>query len=170
MKKLLPILLLTLFLASCGSSKKSTTYKKKTRTTKTVKTTSSTAGTAGKIIKYAKTFEGTRYKFGGTTKKGMDCSGLVYTSFAKENITLPRISRDMAEQGSRVSLLKVEEGDLVFFQTNKSKNVINHVGLVVYNKSGVLKFIHSTTSRGVIISDISEAYWNDAFVQARRIL
>lgn len=169
MKKLLPLLLLTIFLASCGSSKRSTTNKK-TRTSRTIKSNSDPNSTAGKIIKYAKTFEGTRYKFGGTTKKGMDCSGLIYTSFAKEGIALPRISRDMAKQGNRISLLKVKEGDLVFFQTNKSKNVINHVGLVVYNKSGVLKFIHATTSRGVIISDISENYWNRSFVQARRII
>lgn len=169
MKKLLPLLLLTLFLASCGSSKRSTTYKK-TRTSKNVKTTSSTNGAVLEIIKHAKTFEGTKYKYGGTTKKGMDCSGLVYTSFAKENIALPRVSRDMAKRGKRVSLLKAQEGDLVFFQTNKSKKVINHVGLVIYNESGVLKFIHSTTSRGVIISEISESYWNSAFVEARRVI
>ena len=169
MKKLLPLLLLTLFLVSCGSSKQSTT-RNKTRTSNKVESTSSPNSTVGKIIKHAKSFEGTRYKFGGTTKKGMDCSGLIYTSFATEDITLPRISRDMAKQGKRISLLKVQEGDLVFFQTNKSRNVINHVGLVVYNKSGVLKFIHSTTSRGVLISDISEAYWNSSFVQARRVL
>tara|TARA_A100000171_G_scaffold47762_1_gene54265 strand:+ start:53983 stop:54513 length:531 start_codon:yes stop_codon:yes gene_type:complete len=168
MRKLLPLLLLTFFLASCGASKRSTTYKK--RTSNKVESTSSPNSTVGKIIKHAKSFEGTRYKFGGTTKKGMDCSGLIYTAFATEDITLPRISRDMAKQGKRISLLKVQEGDLVFFQTNKSRNVINHVGLVVYNKSGVLKFIHSTTSRGVIISDISEAYWNSSFVQARRVL
>ena len=169
MKKLLPLLLLTIFLASCGSSKKATTDKK-TRISRNDNSTSSTNGKADEIIKYAKSFEGTRYKFGGTTKKGMDCSGLVYTSFAKEGVTLPRISRDMAKQGERISLLKVQEGDLVFFQTNKSSKVINHVGLVVSNKSGVLKFIHSTTSRGVIISDISEEYWNSSFVEARRII
>jgi cell wall-associated NlpC family hydrolase len=169
MKKLLPLLLLTLFLASCGSSKKSATDKK-TRTSNNVESTSSANSKARKIIKHAKNFEGTRYKFGGTTKKGMDCSGLIYISFGKENILLPRISRDMAKQGERISLLKVQEGDLVFFQTNKSKNVINHVGLVVYNKSGVLKFIHATTSRGVIVSDLSEAYWDSAFVQARRVI
>jgi len=169
MKKLLPLLLITIFLASCGASKKSTTYKK-TRTSNNVESTSNPNSTAGKIITHAKRFEGTRYKFGGTTKKGMDCSGLIYTSFAEQGIDLPRISRDMAKQGKRISLLKVQEGDLVFFQTNKSKNVINHVGLVVYNKSGVLKFIHATTSRGVIISDISEKYWNSAFVQARRVI
>lgn len=169
MKKLLLLLLLTFFLVSCGSSKRSTTYKN-TRVSNKVESTSSANSTAGKIIKHAKSFEGTRYKFGGTTKKGMDCSGLIYTSFATENIALPRISRDMAKQGERISLLKVQEGDLVFFQTNKSRNVINHVGLVVYNKSGVLKFIHATTSRGVIVSDISEAYWNSSFVEARRVI
>ena len=169
MKKLLPLLLLTLVLVSCGSSRKTTTYKKN-RSSKVVKSNVDPNSKAGKIIKYAKSFEGTRYKFGGTTKKGMDCSGLIYTSFANEGIALPRISRDMAKEGKRISLLKVKEGDLVFFQTNKSRNVINHVGLVVYNKSGVLKFIHSTTSRGVIISDISESYWNRSFVQARRII
>lgn len=165
MKKLLPILLLTLLLASCGSTKTSTA---KGVTTKRTAATTNTK--ASRIVTYAKRFEGTRYKFGGTTKKGMDCSGLIYTSFAQEEIALPRISREMAKQGKRISLLKVQEGDLVFFQTNKSRNVINHVGLVVYNKSGVLKFIHATSSRGVIISDISEAYWNRAFVQARRVI
>ncbi|QIE59394.1 C40 family peptidase [Rasiella rasia] len=167
MKKLLPLLLLTIFLASCGSSKRTTpTYKKRTVT----KSTSTSNTTADRVIKYAKTFEGTRYKFGGTTKKGMDCSGLIYTSFLKEDISLPRISRDMAKQGTRISLLKAEAGDLVFFQTNKSRNVINHVGLVVENIRGELKFIHATTSKGVIISSIQENYWNNAFVQARRII
>ncbi len=169
MKKLLPVFLVLLFLVSCGASNGNTTNKK-TRLSNKVESSSSPNSAAGKIIDYAKSFEGTRYKFGGTTKKGMDCSGLIYTSFAEEGITLPRISRDMAKEGERISLLKVEEGDLVFFQTNASKNVINHVGLVVYNKSGILKFIHSTTSQGVIISDISEAYWNKSFVQARRII
>ena len=164
MKKLLPLLLLSLFLASCGSSKNVRTYKNSKSTSTAVNSK------AENIIAYAKSFEGTRYKYGGTTKKGMDCSGLIYTSFLQENISLPRISREMAKQGERISLLKVKEGDLVFFQTNKSRNVINHVGLVVYNKSGVLKFIHSTTSRGVIISDISEAYWNSSYVQARRVI
>ena len=100
----------------------------------------------------------------------MDCSGLIYTAFLTEDIALPRISRDMAKQGKRISLLKAQAGDLVFFQTNKGRKVINHVGLVVENVRGELKFIHSTTSRGVIISSIQENYWNLAFVEARRII
>jgi len=116
------------------------------------------------------TFEGTRYKFGGTDKRGMDCSGLVYVSFKEEQIALPRISRDMARKGVRVKLEETEEGDLVFFRTDKNKNVINHVGLVLENKKGVITFIHSTTSRGVIVSSMEEKYWKNAFVQVRRMI
>ena len=156
-------------MASCGSSRNVTKQKNvieaTTHTNKPV-----TSRTANKIVTYAKTFEGTRYKFGGTTKKGMDCSGLVYTSFKNENIGLPRVSRDMAKQGKRISLRNAEEGDLVFFQTNKSRRVINHVGLVVESRRGVVKFIHSTTSRGVIVSSLDENYWNNAFVEVRRII
>ena len=164
MKKLILLSLLALFVASCGSSKRATSPSSRNTST------SSSNKTVDRIITHAKKFEGTRYKFGGTTKKGMDCSGLVYTAFLSENITLPRISRDMAKHGERISLLKVQAGDLLFFQTNKARNVINHVGLVIENHRGELKFIHSTTSRGVIISSIKDVYWNDAFVQARRII
>lgn len=121
------------------------------------------------IIDFAKSFEGTRYKFGGTTNAGMDCSGLVYTAFQKENISLPRISRDMAKKGILISFKDIQEGDLVFFKTS-SRNSINHVGLVVESKRGEIRFIHSTIQAGVIISSLEEAYWKKAFVEVRRII
>ena len=99
----------------------------------------------------------------------MDCSGLVYTAFQKENITLPRISRDMAKKGILISFKDIEEGDLVFFKTS-SRNTINHVGLVVEAKHGEVKFIHSTTRAGVIISSLDEDYWKKAFVEVRRVI
>ncbi len=165
MKRILLPVLLGLLLASCGSSRK---------TTDSVvignSKTSVSSRKISKVVKHAKTFEGTRYKFGGTDKRGMDCSGLVYISFKEEQIGLPRISRDMATKGVRIKLKETEEGDLVFFRTDKNKNVINHVGLVLENKKGVIKFIHSTTSRGVIISSMEEKYWKNAFVQVRRMI
>ncbi|MBK5214667.1 MAG: C40 family peptidase [Flavobacteriaceae bacterium] len=121
------------------------------------------------IIEYAKTFQGTKYKFGGTTEAGMDCSGLVCTAFQKENISLPRISRDMATKGILISFKDIEAGDLVFFKTSR-KNTITHVGLVVEAKRGEVKFIHSTTQAGVIISSLDEAYWKKAFVEVRRVI
>lgn len=122
------------------------------------------------IINYAKQFEGVHYKWGGTTKNGMDCSGLVYESFRAYNIILPRISRDMAKSGIEISLKNVEVGDLLFFKTKNRRNDINHVGLVVETTRNVVAFIHATTSNGVIISSLTEDYWNSAFVEARRIL
>ncbi|MBL4662100.1 MAG: C40 family peptidase [Flavobacteriaceae bacterium] len=165
MKKLVLLALLSLLLTSCGASKKSTN-----RIVKNTSTTSVSSKKISKVIQHAKTFEGTRYKFGGADRKGMDCSGLIYVSFRKENIQLPRVSRDMARQGIRLKLNQTKKGDLVFFRTNKNKKAINHVGLVVENKKGVIRFIHSTSSRGVIVSSLTEKYWKNAFVEVRRVI
>ena len=122
-----------------------------------------------KIPNHALEFLGTRYKYGGTTSEGMDCSGLIYTAFLKEDISLPRTSRDISLQGKRLNLDEVVKGDLLFFETNKKRKVINHIGLVVEVGSQEIFFIHSTTSRGVIISSLDENYWQEHFVMARRI-
>jgi len=122
------------------------------------------------IIDFAKQFEGVKYKFGGTTKKGMDCSGLVYETFKAFDISLPRISRDMAKQGDKIFLEDIKEGDLLFFKTTKKRNIISHVGLVVTALPGNIEFIHSTTNQGVIISSLAERYWYFSFAEARRIL
>lgn len=122
-----------------------------------------------KIAENAIAFLGTRYQYGGTSDKGMDCSGLVYTAFLKEEISLPRTSRDISLQGVRLNLDEVQKGDLLFFETNKKRRVINHVGLIVDVGEQEIFFIHSTTSRGVIISSLSEKYWQEHFVMARRV-
>ncbi|SFW72581.1 NlpC/P60 family protein [Sinomicrobium oceani] len=124
---------------------------------------------ASQIINTAISFNGTRYKFGGTTNKGMDCSGLVFVSFQEHDVTLERASYMMATQGEEIKLKEVQKGDLLFFKTGR-KNRINHVGLVVDKKGKDIRFIHSTTSRGVLISSLSEGYWNHAFTEARRVL
>ena len=121
------------------------------------------------IITFAKSFEGTRYKYGGTTRAGMDCSGLICTAFEQEQIRLPRSSRDMAKEGYPISLNEVVPGDLVFFKTT-NRNVISHVGLVVDVTEDTIHFIHATTTAGVIISSLKESYWNRAFTQARRVI
>ena len=197
MKKILLLSLFTFFLVSCGTSKSTSvistanTSKKSSKSKPNNKLSNHTKSAFAElaieedtemesvednlesiklqIIDYAKTFEGTRYKFGGNTDAGMDCSGLVCVAFQKENISLPRISRDMATEGVLILVSQVEKGDLVFFKTSK-KNVINHVGLVVEADDGDIRFIHSTTRAGVIISSIQEAYWKKAFVKARRVI
>ena len=73
------------------------------------------------IIDYAKQFDGVRYKYGGTTKHGMDCSGLVTTAFKSEHILLPRSTEDLVNTGNWIDLEDVQKGDLLFFATKKNK-------------------------------------------------
>lgn len=122
------------------------------------------------IINYAKQFKGVRYRWGGTSKSGMDCSGLVYESFRANDILLPRISRNMAKKGKKIKLKDVLKGDLLFFKTGNRRNSINHVGLIIAIRNNDIEFIHSTSSKGVIVSRLNETYWLKAFYEARRIL
>ncbi|MCM4156657.1 NlpC/P60 family protein [Gramella sp. AN32] len=167
-----------ILLSSCGASRNRvvTTKKAQNRFEKTSEDYNFTPNAAPEskvatnIVKTAKKFEGVKYKFGGTDKKGMDCSGLIFVSFLEEGVKLPRTSRDMSYRGTRLYLKEVTIGDLLFFETNKNRKVINHVGLVVdVNKNGI-QFIHSSTSSGVIISSLSESYWYNNFVMARRVI
>ena len=174
MKKITLILVFLISLSACKSSKNKRVVTKKTRTTKTTPkpstTRSSSQNTVDNIVEYAKTFEGVRYKYGGTTKKGMDCSGLVVTSFKKEQVNLPRTTRDLAKTGHWIDLKEVLVGDLLFFATKKNSRTVNHVGIVTSSRIGHVEFIHASTSKGVIISNLAERYWYFAFVQARRVL
>jgi len=171
-KKFALILLLLISFSACKSSKSKRVVTKKTRTTKTVtnKTTTKTNANIKRVVDYAKTFEGVKYKYGGTTKKGMDCSGLIYTSFKKEAISLPRTTHDLSTTGNWIDLKEVKVGDLLFFATKKNSRKVNHVGIVTTSRTGYVEFIHASTSRGVMISNLAERYWYLAYVQARRVM
>ncbi len=169
MKRLLPFFLLLLFVSSCKSKKTSSSKKKQTQTVK-INPSAKPSKEAENIVKYAKTFNGTRYKYGGTTKRGMDCSGLIYTSFNKHNITVPRTTTDLKNAGSWIDLKDVNVGDLLFFATKKNSRRVNHVGIVTNVRTGNVEFIHASSSRGVMESSLAEHYWYFAFVQARRVL
>ena len=125
---------------------------------------------ADRIINTALEYSGVRYKYGGTSKDGLDCSGLMMISFGEHNYNLPRSSSQMAEEGKKVKVNEVAKGDLLFFCTGRRNRKINHVGLVVTTEGDEIKFIHSSTSRGVIVSSLREGYWNSAFVKATRVL
>lgn len=187
MNRVFFILVLFIGFSSCKSTKKAQTNRviitKKSTSAPTVynntnnnKTSSrpsksnNYSSTAEHIVNYAKQFEGVRYKWGGTTKAGMDCSGLVYESFKSYDIILPRTSKDMAKRGKKIPLNQVTKGDLLFFKTGNRRNSINHVGLIVAIRNNDIEFIHATTSKGVIISNLNTAYWKEAFYEARRIL
>lgn len=124
---------------------------------------------ADNIIETATTNLGVRYRTGGTTKAGFDCSGLVFTSFKKYDISLPRSSYDMAQYGYKVKDSEAQKGDLIFFITNGGRR-INHVGIVTEILGDEIKFIHSSVKLGVIISSTKESYYKKNFVKIHRVL
>ena len=124
---------------------------------------------ASQMINNAMQFLGVRYRGGGTSPDGMDCSGMVTAVYNLFDMAIPRSSRDMATVGEKVDSSSVKKGDLIFFKTN-GKRVINHVGMVVDIIGDEIKFIHSSTSKGVIISSTKESYYKKTFAQVNRVL
>ncbi len=124
---------------------------------------------ANQIVDDALRNLGVSYKTGGTTKMGMDCSGLVFSTFENYDIKLPRTSIDMAKEGEMMSTKEAQPGDLIFFKTN-GKSVVNHVGIIVEVLPNEIKFIHSSTQKGVIVSSTSDAYYGKTFAQINRVL
>ncbi len=163
------LLLVSIGLVGCKSSQKTVTVIPNDKNVTVKKDAKPASKKISAIIKTAYSYEGTPYKYGGITKKGMDCSGLVHTAFKKNDVALERSSYNMATQGKKISLRAVTVGDLLFFKTANSSR-INHVGLVVDVNKNDIQFIHATNSRGVIVSSLNEKYWDNAFTQVRRVL
>ncbi|MFX3634484.1 MAG: C40 family peptidase [Candidatus Pristimantibacillus sp.] len=107
---------------------------------------------------------GTPYQSGGTTTKGFDCSGFTTYVFDKMGIELTRTSASQSKSGKKVAKSDLIAGDLVFFNTNGKG--VSHVGIYV----GDGKFAHSSSSKGVTISKLSDSYYEDRYVNARRIM
>jgi lipoprotein Spr len=116
-----------------------------------------------KLIEYVHQWWGVPYRIGGNSMEGIDCSGFVKGIAAEAyGLTLPRTSREQADQSNEISKDQLKEGDLVFFSQGRS---ISHVGMYISNN----KFVHASTSMGVVISDLDEPYWKRRFVRAGRI-
>ena len=109
------------------------------------------------------------YRHGGVTRNGMDCSGFVSTAFSSINVPLSRSSTEMSTQGKDIPLSQAEVGDLLFFKTNRKRNRISHVGIVV-GVGDEVKFIHASVSQGITVSSLSENYWQKAYAKTSRVL
>lgn len=122
-----------------------------------------------KIVNDALDNVGVKYRLGGTNKKGMDCSGLVYSTYENHNIKLPRTSTDMSRHGKIIKTKEALPGDLIFFKTN-GRSVINHVGIITEVHGDIITFVHASTSSGVIVSSTEDNYYSKTFAQINRVL
>jgi len=126
--------------------------------------TEASASTVTSLISSAKTYIGTPYRYGGTTTAGFDCSAYVQRVFKDNGISVPRDTRSQYATGTPVSKSNLQTGDLVFFNT--SGRGVSHVGIYV----GASNFIHTSTSKGVMISSINDPYyWGSRYIGARRV-
>lgn len=123
------------------------------------------------IISFAKNFLGTPYHFGGTTPAGFDCSGFIYYIMGNFGMSLTRTSYGLAEFGENVTLSEIRPGDLMFFKgRNPNSTNVGHVAMVVEVAPGVIKFIHASTSRGVVIDNFTTSkYYIPRFIKAKRL-
>ncbi len=124
-----------------------------------------------KVITTARTFIGTPYRYGGTTRSGMDGSGLLLNSFRAVEVSLPRSSEAQSKIGKEIKMNELEPGDLVFFATGRKRKEITHVGMVTDVKSkDNIKFIHSSSSLGVVETNLFAEYYQKRFRGARRVI
>lgn len=123
------------------------------------------------MVQTARSYTGTPYKYGGTTRAGIDCSALIYHAYRSIDVGLPRTSEDQSKRGSKVKIKELKVGDLVFFATGKKKRKVTHAGIVtaIRGKKDI-RFIHSSSSLGVIESNLYSPYYIQRFLRARRIL
>jgi probable lipoprotein NlpC len=120
------------------------------------------------VIQTARSYQGTPYKYGGTTRTGMDCSGLLFNSFAAINVQIPRSSNEQAVWGTPVKPQDLQAGDLVFFGASPGSNTITHVGLVTEASPEGVQFIHSSSSLGVVENSLESDYYLSRFIRAVR--
>ena len=145
-------IVLAVSLVCCGSFKKGTKMKPRDG-----------------VVYYAKGYMGTPYVYGGNTKGGIDCSGLIHNAFRQQGVRVPRTVHELRKKGKRISVDRAKKGDIIFFRTSR-KRKLTHAGIVVGTKGGIPQFIHASTSKGVMVSSLGNSYWKKTYAQTRRLL
>lgn len=127
---------------------------------------------ADSLIEYATTLLGSSYSYGKTGPESFDCSGYIFHVYDKFNVDLPRSSRTQAKVGEPLKVKNIKKGDLLFFKSPTAGNMnIGHVGIAIEDcVNGDVKFIHSSTGRGVVVDSLGSRHYGKRFMEARRVL
>lgn len=118
------------------------------------------------LLKSIDEWWGTSYCMGGSTKDCIDCSAFTQTVMQNVyNTTIPRTAQEQFNSSKQINMEDLNEGDLVFFNTNGGRD-ITHVGVYLFNN----KFVHAATSNGVMVSDLNDTYWKPRYKGAGRFI
>lgn len=165
--KLLGMVLLSTVLVGCNAKPKidSSELAKAMNTTQAeFENMVNSLDTREKIMSHYANWKGVKYRLGGSSRKGIDCSGFVQLTFKEKfGVQLPRSTREQQKIGTKIAKTDLINGDIVVFNAGSTGR---HVGIYIGNN----KFVHASTSVGVTISDMNDSYWKNRFNEARRIL
>lgn len=187
--KIILLCVLPMLLIGCGSSRKSVRSGSSGRITSTTTSPSKGKGDGGAstgqgnvtlaeilreisdpmardLVSEAGNWIGTQYVYGGSSRAGTDCSGLVMSVYHDVcGLKIPRTTRDQVKYCTQVARNKLRPGDLIFFGNGGSPENVSHVGMYVGNG----RMIHASSSRGVIISGFESGYWADRYATGARV-
>ena len=122
-----------------------------------------TKAVKNKLYSQYKNWKGIKYRMGGLSKNGIDCSGFVYRTFRSQlGINIPRTTEAQSSLGEQIDINELKSGDLVFFKTSTK---VRHVGIYLENNN----FLHASTSKGVMISKLNNVYWKSKYWKSKRL-
>jgi cell wall-associated NlpC family hydrolase len=122
------------------------------------------------VVTTAKSYIGTPYKWGGNSRNGIDCSGLIHNSYKAAGIKIPRTAKEQSKYGSSKGWDQIREGDVVTFKFKDNGEKWWHAGIVSQVSTETVKFVHASTSRGVTESDLMSDYYRKNVKRIRRVI
>ncbi|MEQ8239371.1 MAG: NlpC/P60 family protein [Cyclobacteriaceae bacterium] len=123
-----------------------------------------------KAIVAAESYIGTPYHYGGTSRKGIDCSGLIQNCYSQIGIELPRTAKEQSKVGKSKSWGSIRPGDIVYFKFKQKGEKWYHTGMITEVKGEKIKFIHASTSRGVVESNLNDDYYRKNVKKFKRVI
>jgi len=163
MNKLVVVVVCTILLVSCSSAPYYSSSDPSIKISETRVDLNDSDKVKHILNQQYKDWRHVQHRMGGTTKSGIDCSGLVYQTYrAKLGIDMPRSTKHQSKTGRFIKQEQLRAGDLVFFKTGI---FTRHVGMYVDKGN----FLHVSTSRGVMISNLEDPYWSDTYWKANRV-
>jgi lipoprotein Spr/probable lipoprotein NlpC len=158
------MLVFTIALGGCANFQSVESIHSSTQTAKVSTSTPSKSNAAQRLSQVYKDYQGSPYKYGGTDKSGFDCSGFIGVAYQDAfNLSLPRTTEQLASSGNPIRRDQLKVGDIIIFKTSVKQL---HAGIYTGND----RFIHASTSKGVIESSLTNDYWRQRYIKARRYL